>query len=79
MPDQVGSDELKAFVEKLERLAEERKDISEQEKEVKAEIKSRGYDTAIVAKIVKLRAMDPDKRAEEEATMDMYKAAVGLD
>lgn len=74
----VTSSELRAFVERYERLEVEKKDISEHQKEVMAEAKSRGYDTKILRKIVALRKKDPQEISEEEAVLDMYKEALGM-
>ncbi len=67
-----------AFVERFERLEIEKKDISDQQKEVMAEAKSRGYDTRIMRKIVSLRKRDLEDVAEEEAILSMYKTALGM-
>jgi len=72
------ADELRQFIERFERLEAERKDIAEQQKEVMAEAKGRGYDTAVMRKIIALRKRDQNDIAEEEAIMDMYKQALGM-
>lgn len=74
----VAAGELTQYVERAERLAAEKKDISEQEKELFAEAKGRGYDTKILRKVIALRARDPNDVAEEAAVLDMYKAALGM-
>ncbi len=74
----VTSAELRSFVERFERLEIEKKDIADQQKEVMAEAKSRGYDTKILRKIVVLRKKDPQEISEEEAVLDMYKEALGM-
>ena len=74
----VTSEELRQFVERFERLEIEKKDISDQQKEVMAEAKSRGYDTRIMRKIVSLRKRDLEDLAEEEAILSMYKTALGM-
>ena len=66
------------FVERFERLEIEKKDISDQQKEVMVEAKSRGYDTRIMRKIVSLRKRDLEDIAEEEAILSMYKTALGM-
>jgi uncharacterized protein (UPF0335 family) len=73
-----NGEELLAFLERIENLEEEKQEKSDEIKEVKAEIKGRGYDLKIVAELLKLRKQDPDDRAEHEALLDMYKSAVGL-
>ena len=74
----VTADELRQFIERFERLEIERKDLADQQKEVMAEAKSRGYDTKVMRKIVALRKRDKDDIAEEEAVLDMYKEALGM-
>ena len=74
----VTAEELTQFVERAERLISEKKDISEQEKELYAEAKGRGYDTKILKKVIALRARDPNDVAEEEAVMEMYKTALKM-
>ena len=69
---------MRQFVERFERLEIEKKDISDQQKEVMAEAKSRGYDTRIMRKIVSLRKRDLEDVAEEEAILSMYKTALGM-
>ena len=74
----VTADELRQFLERFERLEIEKKDIADQQKEVMAEAKSRGYDTRIMRKIVSLRKRDLEDIAEEEAILTMYKTALGM-
>ena len=74
----VTADELRQFVERLEHLEIEKKDIADQQKEVMSEAKSRGYDTRIMRKIVSLRKRDLEDVAEEEAILTMYKTALGM-
>jgi len=74
----VTAAELKQFIEQYEHLESEKKDIAEQQKEVMAEAKGRGYDTKVIRKIVALRKRDKDDIAEEEAVLEMYKAALGM-
>ena len=74
----VTANELRQFVERIERLDAEKKDLAEQQKEVMAEAKSRGYNTKVLRKVIALRKRDADDIAEEEAVMDMYKEALGM-
>ena len=80
VPDsyRVTAEELRQFVERFERFEIEKKDIADQQKEVMAEAKSRGYDTRIMRKIVSLRKRDLEEVAEEEAVLSMYKTALGM-
>jgi len=75
----VAGEELRSFVERYERLELEKKDIADQQKEVMAEAKGRGYDTKVLRKVVALRKRDKDDIAEEEAVLEMYKAALGME
>ena len=74
----VTADELRQFIERAEQLEAEKKDITEQEKELFAEAKGRGYDTKVMRKVIALRKRKPDEIAEEDAVMDMYKSALGM-
>jgi uncharacterized protein (UPF0335 family) len=74
----VTAGELRQFIERIERLDSEKKDLAEQQKEVMAEAKLRGYDTKLIRKIVALRARDANDIAEEDALMEMYREALGM-
>ena len=74
----VPADELRQFIERFEQLESEKKDVTEQQKELMAEAKGRGYDTKVMKKVIALRKRKPDEIAEEEAVLDMYKAALGM-
>jgi uncharacterized protein (UPF0335 family) len=74
----VTADELRQFIERIEQLDAEKADLAEQAKEVMAEAKGRGYDTKVIRKVIALRKRKPDEIAEEEAIMEMYKAALGM-
>ena len=75
---QVPADELRQFIERFERLEIEKKDLAEQQKEVMAEAKGRGYDTKVMRKIIALRKRDKNDIAEEEAVLELYKEALGM-
>lgn len=74
----VTADELRQFIERIERLDAEKKDLADAQKEVMAEAKGRGYDTKVIRKVVALRKREPDDIAEEEAVLEMYKEALGM-
>ena len=74
----VTADELRQFIERWERLEAEKRDIADQQKEVMAEAKGRGYDTKVMRKVIALRKREPDDIAEEEAVLEMYKQALGM-
>ena len=78
MQYEVTAAELRAFVERIEKLRAEQADLKALEKEVFAEMKGRGYMTRPVRTLIKMRAEDPGKRAENEAVLEMYKAALGM-
>jgi len=75
----VTAEELRQFIERFEHLDAEKKDIADQQKEVMAEAKGRGYDTKVLRKIIAMRKRKPDEIAEEEAVLEVYKAALGME
>ena len=75
---QKGDDKLKSFIERLERLSEEKININFDIKEVYSEAKSMGYDPKIMRKILTLRKMDIDERIEQETLLKTYKSALGI-
>lgn len=77
MDDPVQGDQLKSIVERIERLEEEKKTISDDINEVYAEAKGNGYDVKVLKKVVALRKRDLEERKEEEAVLDLYLQAVG--
>ena len=77
-PYAVTADELRQFIERFEQLESEKKDITEQQKELMAEAKGRGYDTKVMRKVIGLRKRKPDEIAEEEAVLELYKTALGM-
>lgn len=74
----VAADQLRAFVERVERLEEEKKTLSDDIKDVYAEAKGNGFDVAILRKVVSLRKKQPHEREEEEAVLDLYLHALGM-
>lgn len=72
----VTADELRQFVERAEQLASEKKDIAEQEKELFAEMRGRGYDVKVAKALLKERKQNKDKLAEFEAILEMYRSAL---
>jgi uncharacterized protein (UPF0335 family) len=73
-----AKDQLKAFIERVERLEEEKKTISDDIKDVYAEAKGNGYDVKALRTIVRLRKMDSDERKEQETILDTYMVALGM-
>lgn len=78
MSDNVAADQLRLFIERIERLEEEKKAMADDIKDVYAEAKANGYDTKTMRQIVRLRKMEKHVRQEAEALLDTYKAALGL-
>ena len=74
----VAAAELRQFIERFERLEQEKSDIAEQQKEVMAEAKGRGYDTKVMRKLIAMRKRDKDDLAEEEAVLELYRQALGM-
>lgn len=74
----VAAGQLRAFVERIERLHEDRKTIADDIKDVYAEAKGTGFDTKAIKTIVRLRGMDQAERQEAESILDLYKAALGM-
>jgi uncharacterized protein (UPF0335 family) len=73
-----AKDQLKAFVERIERLEEEKKAIADDIRDVYAEAKGNGYDVKAMRQVVRLRKQDKDERAEYEAVLETYMHALGL-
>ncbi len=75
----VTADELRQFIERIEQLEAEKRDLAEQLKEVYAEIKGRGFDSKAIRKLVSLRKKDPQERQEEDAILELYMSALGME
>lgn len=75
----VAADQLRLFIERVERLEEEKKGISDDIRDVYAEAKAMGYDPKIMRQIVRLRKMEPHDRQEMQAILETYKNALGID
>jgi len=74
----IAADQLRAFIERIERLDEEKKALQDDIKEVMAEAKSSGFDPRIIRRVLALRKKDEHDRLEEEELLDLYKAALGM-
>ncbi|KKJ75156.1 hypothetical protein WH95_19945 [Kiloniella litopenaei] len=74
----IAADRLRGFVERIERLEEEKKAIADDIKEIYAESKSLGFESKILRKIISLRKMDEQERNEQEELIDVYKHALGM-
>ena len=71
-------EQLRQIIERYERLEAEKKDIADAQKDVMAEAKGSGYDTAILRKIIALRKLDPTDRSEQDAVLVLYMEALGM-
>lgn len=83
MDDQVSTEavaagQLRSFIERIERLEEEKKALADDIKEVYAECKGTGFDTKAVKTIIRIRKQDQQERQEEEAILDLYMSALGM-
>ena len=74
----IAGDRLKSFIERIERLEEEKRALAEDIKEVYAEAKGTGFDTKIMRQIIKIRKMDKDDLNEQETLLDVYMRALGM-
>lgn len=77
-PDSVAQDQIRAFIERIERLEEEKASIAGDIKEVYAEAKGNGFDTKVLRKIISIRKMDHNERMEQEALLELYLTALGM-
>lgn len=74
----IARDQLRAFVERIERLDEEAKALNDDRKDVYGEAKSMGFDTKILKRVIALRRKDPQQRMEEDLILDTYLQALGI-
>src|ERR1700741_3474201 len=74
----VASKQLKSFVERIERLEEEKKGVADDIRDVFAEAKGQGFDTKVMRQVIRLRKKDLAERQEEEALLDLYLHALGM-
>jgi uncharacterized protein (UPF0335 family) len=77
MNDEKTGAELRAFIERFERMAAEKQDIADDQKEIMAWAKGRGYDTKVLRQIIARRKRDRDDLAEEQAILELYETAMG--
>lgn len=76
--DNAAAEMLRSFIERIERLEEERTNIGSDVKDVYAEAKGRGYDTKAIRALVRLRKKEPHEREEEEQLLELYRQAIGV-
>lgn len=75
----VAGQRLKSFMDRIERLEDEKKGLADDIKDIYGEAKGVGFDVKTIRKLVRLRKMETEKRREEEELLELYKAAIGLD
>jgi uncharacterized protein (UPF0335 family) len=75
----ISGDRLRSFIQRIEKLEEDKSSVGEDLKEVYAECKGVGFDTKIVRQIVRLRKLEVEKRRENDELLDLYKAAIGME
>lgn len=78
MTDSVSADQLRLFIERIERLEDEKRGIADDIKDVYGEAKSTGFDAKTMRSIVRLRKMEPHKRQEADAMLETYRNALGM-
>ena len=76
--DSVAQDQIRAFIERIERMEEEKQAIADDIKEIYAEAKGNGFDTKVLRQIVRIRKQDASERLEQEALLELYMAALGM-
>ena len=77
-PSSVAAEQLKSFIERIERLEAEKTTISDDIKDVFAEAKGNGYDVAILREVLRIRKQDKAEREEKEAILELYLSALGM-
>jgi uncharacterized protein (UPF0335 family) len=75
----IAADMLRSFIERIERLEEEKKGLADDIREIYAEAKGNGFDPKVMRQIVKIRKMEEHDRKEQEALLDLYSHALGID
>ena len=76
--DSVAQDQLRAFIERIERMEEEKKAIADDIRDIYAEAKGNGFDVKVLRQIVRIRKQDASERMEQEALLELYMAALGM-
>jgi len=74
----ITAGQLRSYIERVERLEEEKAEIAATVREVFAEAKANGFDTKVMRQVIKLRKMEPQDRAEQESLLDLYLRALGM-
>lgn len=76
--DSVAQDQIRAFIERIERMEEEKKAIADDIKEIYAEAKGNGFDTKVLRQVIRIRKLDHAERMEQEAILELYMTALGM-
>lgn len=79
MTDQVTGERIKSFIERIERLEANKKEIADDIKDVYAEAKGNGFEVKIIRNIIKLRKIESNKRREEAELLELYQTAIGME
>jgi uncharacterized protein (UPF0335 family) len=74
----VAQDQIRAFIERIERMEEEKRAIADDIKEIYAEAKGNGFDTKVLRQIIRIRKQDASERAEQVALLELYMTALGM-
>ncbi len=74
----ITAEQLRSYIERVERLEEEKAEIAANVREVFAEAKANGFDTKVMRQVIKLRKMEPQDREEQESLLDLYLRALGM-
>ena len=77
-PESVAQDQIRTIIERIERMEEEKRAITDDIKEIYAEAKGNGFDTKVLRQIVRIRKQDASERMEQEALLELYMAALGM-
>jgi uncharacterized protein (UPF0335 family) len=77
-PDSVAQDQIRAFIERIERMEEEKQAIADDIKEIYAEAKGNGFDTKVLRQVIRIRKQDAAERMEQEALLELYMTALGM-
>jgi uncharacterized protein (UPF0335 family) len=76
--ESVAQDQLRAFIERIERMEEEKKAIADDIKEIYAEAKGNGFDIKVLRQVIRIRKLDHAERMEQEAILELYMTALGM-
>jgi uncharacterized protein (UPF0335 family) len=75
----ITGDQLKSYIERIEKLEEEKANLQADIREIYSEAKANGFDTKVMRQLVRLRKMDKQDRSEQEELLNLYKSAIGMD